>query len=78
MMKKRKIVSRKSRVNEWFSGPALPFEKGIPLDEVVTICARASKWLRQKWVLSRTVSFREAYDLCELLANLAKTSARKR
>jgi len=69
---KEKIKDRKLRITEWFSAPSYSFENGIPLDDFVAVCGRVSKWLRQIWALKKQSSFREAYDLSELLSNLAK------
>jgi ATP-dependent helicase/nuclease subunit B len=69
---KEKIGERKKRIIDWFSAPAYTFENGIPVDELVAVCARVSKWLRQMWALKNQSSFREAYELSELLASLAK------
>lgn len=69
---KEKLKDRKQRIIEWFSAPSYSFENGIPLDDFLGICTRVSKWLRQIWALRKQSSFREAYDLSELLANLAK------
>lgn len=69
---KEKIKNRKQRITEWFSAPSYSFENGIPLDDFVAVCGRVSKWLRQIWALKKQSSFREAYDLSELLSNLAK------
>lgn len=69
---KEKIKNRKERITEWFSAPSYSFEHGIPLDDFVAVCGRVSKWLRQIWALKKQSSFREAYDLSELLSNLAK------
>lgn len=69
---KEKIGERQKRIIEWFSAPSYSFESGIPVDELVAVCARVSKWLRQMSALKNQSSFREAYELSELLANLAK------
>lgn len=69
---KEKIKDRRQRITEWFSAPSYSFENGIPLNDFVAVCGRVSKWLRQIWALKKQSSFREAYDLSELLANLAK------
>jgi len=69
---KVKIDERKKRITEWFSAPSYSFESGIPVSDLVAVCARVSKWLRQMWALKNQSSFREAYELSELLASLAK------
>lgn len=69
---KEKIQERKKRIENWFSAPSFAHDEGIPVSELIATCKRVSDWLRKMWVMSEKSSFREAYELSELLANLAK------